>query len=225
MKKIHLVAIILCFFVASCDKSNDPAPTPNPTDNFMNMKAGSTWNYEVTNNTPPTNTSPYTLTSTNRDTTIAGKQYHVYTNSNNGASEYYYVSGTDYYTYQSLPAALGGSKVENLYLKAGAPVNSNWSQTYNISFNSLPLAVTVVNKIEEKGISRTVNGISYNNVIHVSTSLSVAGVPPASLITDIDYYYAPNYGMIENTSKININYLTIINNSDFTTRLKTAVLQ
>ncbi len=224
MKKIHLIAIITCFFAASCSKDNGPAPTPNPTNNFMNMKAGSTWNYEVTNNTPPPSTSSYTLTSTNRDSTIAGKQYHVYTNSNNGASEYYYVSGTDYYTYQSLPAALGGSKVENLYLKAGAAVNSSWSQLYNISFNSLPLAVTVVNKIEEKGISRTVNGISYNNVIHVSTTISVAGVPPASLVTDIDYYYAPNHGLIENSSKINLNYLGIVNNSDFATRLKTAIL-
>jgi len=189
------------------------------------MKAGSTWNYEVTNNTPPPSTSSYTLTSTNRDSSIGGKQYHVYLNSANGASEYYFVSGSDYYTYQSLPAAFGGSKVENLYLKAGATVNTTWAQTYNITYNSIPLAITVTNKIEAKGQSRTVSGNAYNNVIQVSTVITVAGVSATQLTSDIDYYYAPNYGMIENYSKIDINYFGIVNNSDFTTRLKTAVLK
>jgi len=221
MKKTHLFAIILCFFAASCDKGNDPAPTPNPSDNFMNMKAGSTWNYEVTNNTPPPSTSSYTLTSTNRDSSIGGKLYHVYSNSANGASEYYFVSGSDYYTYQSLPAAFGGSKVENLYLKAGATVNTTWAQTYNITYNSIPLAITVTNKIDEKGISKLVNGITYNNVIHVSTDITIVGITTAQFSTDIDYYYAPNYGMIESSSKIT----STLGNSDFTTRLKTAVLK
>ena len=84
--------------------------------------------------------------------------------------------------------------------------------------------VTITNKIEEKDISKTVNGSNYNNVIHVSTGIAVGGIPAASLLTDIDYYYAPNYGMIENTSKINLNYFGIVNNSDFTTRLKNATL-
>ncbi|HSN62491.1 MAG TPA: hypothetical protein VLR49_16255, partial [Ferruginibacter sp.] len=216
MKKTHLFAIILCFLAASCDKGNDPTPTI-PTDNFMNMKSGSTWNYEVTNNTPPPSTSSYMLTSTNRDSTIGAKQYHIYLNSGTGASEYYFASGTDYYTYQSLPAALGGTKVENLYLKAGAAINTTWAQTYNITYNSIPLAVTVTNKIEAKGLSRTVSGNAYNNVIHVSTVITVAGVSPTQLTTDIDYYFAPNYGMIENNSKIDINYFGIVNNSDFTT--------
>ncbi len=222
MKNILFWAIISCFGMVACSKTNPTSPTASPS--YMNLRAGSVWNYEVLNNTPPASTTLYTLTSTSRDSSINSKSYHVFINSASGASEYYSAMGTDYYTYQSLPAALGGTKVENLYLKAGAAVNSSWSQLYNISFNSLPLAVTVVNKIEEKGISRTVNGISYNNVIHVSTTLSVAGVPPASLVTDIDYYYAPNHGLIENSSKINLNYLGIVNNSDFATRLKTAML-
>ena len=222
MKNINFWSIILCFGMLACSKNNNP--TPAAPENYMNMRSGSVWNYEVINNTAPTSTSLYSLNSTSRDTTINSRNYHVFTNTASGASEYYFIAGTDYYTYQSLPAALGGTKVENLYLKAGATVNSSWSQTYNISYNSLPLAVTTVNKIEEKGMSRTVNGKTYNKVIHVSTALSVAGVPPASLVTDIDYYYAPNYGLIESSSKINLNYFGIINNSDFATRLKSATL-
>ncbi len=224
MKNFHFWAIIATFSLLACSKNNDSTPTPPAAANYMNMRTGSLWNYEVVNNTPPSSTSSYTLTSSNRDSVINAKNYHVFINSASGASEYYFASGSDYYTYQSLPAVLGGSKVENLYLKAGAAVNSSWSQNYTISYNSLPLTVTAVNKIEAKELTKTVNGTVYQNVIHVSTNITVDGIPPASLVTDIDYYYAPNYGMIENSSKINLNYLGIVNNSDFSTRLKTATL-
>ncbi len=223
MKKAPFFAILFCIGILSCSKNETPTP-PTAALVYMNSKPGSLWNYEVVNNTPPPSTSLYGLTSTSKDTAIGSKSYHVYTNTATRGSEYYHISGSDYYSFQSLPAALGGSKVENLYLKAGATVGSTWSQPYNISFNSVPLTVTVVNKIEGKGISRTVNGVSYNNVIHVSTSISVAGVPPTALVTDIDYYYAPNFGLIENSSKINFSYVGIVNNSDFATRLKTATL-
>lgn len=222
MKKIAILAFLVCILSISCQKNNNPDSTT--VENFMNMKAGSIWNYETINNIPPPTTSLYSLSSTSRDSTIDSKNYHVFINSGSGASEYYRVSGSDYYTYQSLPAALGGTKVENLYLKAGAAVGVSWAQTYNITYLSIPLVVTVTNKIESKGISRTVNGNVYNNVIHTSTVINVTGVSPTQLTTDIDYYYAPNYGMIENTSKINLNYIGIVNNSDFTTRLKNATL-
>ena len=222
MKKIQFAPLYLCLVTISCGKS-DPAPGTT-TASYMNMKVGSSWNYEQINNKPPTSTSNFTLTSINKDTTVDAKSYHVFTNSGTGASEYYRLSGSDYYTYQSLPAALGGIKVENLYLKTEAAVGVSWPQVYNITFNSFPLVVTVTHTIQEKGISKTVNGINYTNVIHVKTGITVGGIPPASLVTDIHYYYAPNVGLIENTSKIDLNYLTIINSTDVTTRLKTAIL-
>ena len=86
--------------------------------------------------------------------------------------------------------------VETLYLKASAAVNTSWVQNYNITYSGLPLALTLTNKIVEKDISRTVNAKNYANVIHVSTSISIAGVPASSLTIDIQYYYAPGYGMI-----------------------------
>lgn len=215
-------AFLLLLFIISCGKSDNPSPAT--TENYMNMKTGSVWNYEVINNVPPASTSNYTLTSTNRDSTVDAKIYHVFTNSSNGASEYYRVSGTDYSTFQNLPAALGGTKVDNLYLKAGAAVGTTWAQSYNITYNSLPLTVTLTNKILETGISKTVNTITYNNVIHVSTGVSVAGIPSSALTSDINYYYAPNYGMIENTTILNINYFGIVSNTNTTSRLKTATL-
>jgi hypothetical protein len=84
--------------------------------------------------------------------------------------------------------------------------------------------VTITNKIEEKSIARTVNSVAYSNTIHVSSSISVTGIPPANLTSTINYYYAPRYGLIENTSKIDLNYFGIVSNTDVATKLKTAVL-
>jgi hypothetical protein len=69
-----------------------------------------------------------------------------------------------------------------------------------------------------------VNGLTYNDVIHVKTDIAVAGVPASALTSDIHTYYAPNAGIIENTNKINLNYFGVVSNTDITTRLKTAVL-
>jgi hypothetical protein len=123
MKKTHLATLFLIITSVSCSDDNDnPPPVTPPATTYMNVKAGSTWNYEQINTTPAGPTTNYTLTSTNRDSTVEGNLFHVFTNSSNNASEYYRVSGNDYFTYQSLPAALGGAKVANLYLKTGAVV-------------------------------------------------------------------------------------------------------
>lgn len=222
MKRMLFLAIIpsLCFF--SCSKNDNPDPAPLVA--YMNMKTGSVWNYQTTNNEPPPSTSSYSVISTNKDTTINNNSFHVYSNASTGASSYFRISASDYFTFQALPAELGGTMVENLYLKASAAVNTSWVQNYNITYSGLPLALTLTNKIVEKDISRTVNAKNYANVIHVSTSISIAGVPASSLTTDIQYYYAPGYGMIENTSDIHLNYIGIVGNSNVSTTLQSAIL-
>lgn len=223
MKKTLYLALFCTLFAVSCGKDNDPAPDPNG-GSYMNAKAGSTWNYEIINNGPPATTQNYTLTSTNRDSSINGKNYHVYSNSNSGSSEYYFVSGSDHYTFGSLPATVGAStNVENLYLKSGAAVGATWAQTYNFTIPGfpLPIAATVTHKIEEKGISKVVNSITYNNVVHVSTVVTAAGIPTSAFSTDINIFYAPNFGLIESTVIITSS---LAGNSNTTRRLKSSVL-
>jgi len=223
MKKILYLGLFCTLFAVSCGKDKDPVPDPN-SGSYMNAKAGSTWNYEVINNLPPVSTTTYRLTSTNRDSSVNGKNYHVYTNSTNGRSEYYHVSGTDHFTFGSLPAAAGANlNVENLYLKSGAAVGATWSQPYTITVPGfpLPITITVTHKIEEKGLTKVVNNTTYNNVIRVSTKLAAAGIPASALTTDINIFYAPNHGLIESNSIITS---TLIGNSNSTTRLKTSTL-
>jgi hypothetical protein len=220
MKKIGYFSFLLALFAASCGKDNDPTPDPN-SGSYMNAKAGSTWNYEVINNVPPTSTQNYTLTSTNRDSSINGRNYHVYSNSRTGSSEYYFVSGSDHYRFGSLPGT--NINEENIYLKSGAAVGTSWSQSYNIPLPGFPFPInaTVTHKIEEKGITKVINNITYTNVIHVSTLVTATGIPTSALNTDIDIFYAPNVGLIENNVIITS---TLAGNSNTTTRLKSSAL-
>lgn len=224
MKK-SLIPLFLVFISAiSCSKGGgDSSAPPIPADKYISATAGSSWNYEITDNVAAT-TSPYTVTSTNRDSSVNGKVYHVYTNSGNNGSEYYNISGGDYTSFQNLPAAVGGSKAENLYLKDNVTFNTSWSQSYNITISSITVKVTLVNKIIETGVNITVNGKTYTKVIHVQTSITADGVPPAALTSDIQSYYAPKVGLVQNTTKINLNYLTIVNNTDTKTNLKSSTI-
>jgi predicted membrane-bound mannosyltransferase len=205
MKKASFWAIILLSSVAISCKKSDPTPTPPAAVKFMSLTAGSTWNYKLTNNlTVPAAVTNYTLTASSQDSVANSKTYKVFT-SPGRPNEYYNITGSDYYTYRTLPASLGGSSVEVLYLKDNLAVGETWSQTAPISVSGFTLNLTLNNKISQKGISKTVNGIVYTDVTDVETTLSVTGIPFAyTLTTDIHYYYAPKVGQIENKTKIDL---------------------
>ncbi|MBS1758047.1 MAG: hypothetical protein JSU03_12305 [Bacteroidetes bacterium] len=69
-----------------------------------------------------------------------------------------------------------------------------------------------------------VNGKTYTKVIHVQSSISVDGVPATALTSDIQTYYAPKVGLIQNTIKINLNYLGLVSSTDTKTILKSSVI-
>lgn len=203
MKKTSVVTLLaLLTAVFSCKKDEN---TPAPVVKFMSLTAGSTWSYKNTDNS---NTTPvvtnYTVTATNRDTTANSKTYRVFTN-NNGPNEYYNISGSDYYTFRALPASLADTSIEVLYLKDNIAVGATWTQSATINVMGYDLTLTLHNKIANKGLSKTVNGIAYSDVTEVETSLSVAGIPSFltyTLTSDIHYFYAPRYGQIMNTTQI-----------------------
>ena len=225
MRKIILALFTILVAVMSCKKETSTSIPKLESVKYMSYTANSTWNYEVINNIIAS-TSNYTLTSTSRDSTVNGKAYHVFTNSSGNANEYYYLDGNDYYRFQNLPASLSGNPIENIYLKDNAAVNASWNQTYNVTASGIPLTITIVNVITEKGISKTVNSIVYTDVIHVTSTItaSVLGTPlPArAIITDIQVYYSKKYGMIQSKNKIDINYSGVVSNTDELTNLKSS---
>lgn len=226
MKKLLFTGFAFSFLLLSCKKDDNNNTNPN-AEKYMNINAGSSWNYSYKDNNTPANDYNYTVTSTSRDTTASGKTYHVFTNSS-GPNEYYNISGSDYYTMQAFNLAGTDTTFINLYLKDGAAVNESWTQNYQLNVG-FPVDIVTVNKIQEKGISRTVGSTTYSNVIHVVTTISIptlATLPGSSISTNIHYYYAPKFGLIENTSKIDlvVPLLTIDQHTDDQTLLTSATL-
>lgn len=218
MTKI-LAATLLLFVFASCKKSSS-----GTADKYMTLSAGSTWNYQQTN---AGTTSNYTVASTTRDSTINGKVYHVFTNTG-GPNQYFNITGTSYYQFDSIKLAGASQSIDRLYLQDDAAVNGGWAQTIAFVVPGLPLPggvpVTITNTVTEKGISRTVNGIVYTDVIHVKTALASSLIPAASLTTSIDTYYARKYGLIENTTVISLSFMGIVNNVNTSIKLMSANL-
>ncbi|MBS1509977.1 MAG: hypothetical protein JST86_04000 [Bacteroidetes bacterium] len=221
MKKPFWTISSLIIAFSACKKSNSGTAETSPK--YMSLAAGSTWTYE-SNNAVTATTTTNTVTSTSRDSSINSKTYHVFTNSNGAANDYYNITGNDYYTFKILSPALGISAVETIYLKENAAVGTTWSQTVNVTVTGFPtpVPVTFINTITETGISRTVNGQSYSDVIHITTGISVTGLPPGSISTDIQSYYARKFGLIESKNKISIPTFSV--NADQTTILKAATI-
>ncbi len=226
MKKVIFAVLTLTFLGNSCKKKDDPVPVP--VLKYMSFTAGSTWNYELINNISVT-TSPFTLTSTSRDSTSNSKSYHVFTNSSGSANEYYNLTGNDYFNFRKLPASVGGSSVENNYLKDNSPVGTSWSQSSPVSVSGFALVITLTNTITAKGISKVVKGTTYEDVIQVTTTMSitVSGIPlPAgALTTNIQAFYARKFGLIQSINKINLNYAGFVENTDQQTNLNSAVIK
>lgn len=207
MKKTFWAIFALSIAGISCKKSSS---APETSLQYIDFSPGTARKYQSTNNLTAT-TTVYTLTSTNRDSTINSKVYHVFTNSSGTPNEYYNITGSDYYTFRNLGAASGNLTVESIYLKVNAAVGISWNQVINITVPGLPGTVpaTLTNTIAETGISRTVNSINYSNVIRVTTTISVQGVPASAITTDIQSYYAPVTGLIESKNKISAPALTV----------------
>ncbi|MEO7121113.1 MAG: hypothetical protein ABIY62_08450 [Ginsengibacter sp.] len=226
MKLIHLVFAAFLLTAVSCTKkSGDMQVTP--ASSYLNTSGGSSWNYHQVDSakSTPVN-SDYTISSTANDTSINNRTYHVYSNST-GGRQYLNLSGNNYYQFDSLPAGLGKGVFEELYLKDNAAVGTTWTQTQTVMVTGSPVPVPVLISftIAEKNISRMVNTTNYSNVIHVSTTISSSLIPAASLTSSINNYYAPNYGLIESSTKVNLNYLGIVANVNLTVMLLNATLK
>src|SRR5687767_8718851 len=119
MKNALIPALFIALFTISCGK-DDPDPVPPPAATiYMNMSAGAQWRYQVTDSsTIPPMVFLDTVTSTNRDTALAGSQYHIFTN-NTGGFEFHRRTNSDYYSFFNIPDPIN-IETPYLYLKSEA---------------------------------------------------------------------------------------------------------
>ncbi len=227
MKKIQFAALYLCLVTISCGKSNNPAPPAGSVDKYMSITTGSTWTYDVITNpgTTGATTAIDIVSVTGTDTTVEQgtanqRIYRIFKHTNGNVSDYYNITGSDYYRYQTLP--LNNVKIQNNYLKDNAAVGTSWSQTVNVTIAGLGVVpILVANSIVEKGISKTVNGTNYSNVITVKTDLSTS-LSPGAIVSDIKSYYAPKVGLIQGDYKVTVALASV--NINIQTLLKTSVI-
>ena len=225
MNKNILIALPLLFLFAACSKEKSKPEAPPGKLIYLNKTVGSSWKYHEVNASGATaKQSDYTLISSGSDTTVNGKTYHIY-NMSYGLNRYLNVQGNEYFEYDTVPGGGTDKIFDRLYLKTEAPGGTNWSQDVTLSVQGIQIPVKVSNTIDEIGLKKTVNGTTYDNVIHVSTKITSALIPAASLITNIHSYYAPGYGLVENTTKLNLDYLGMIEKVDNSTTLTSAVLK
>jgi hypothetical protein len=213
MKKTFLTPVILVFLAFSaCKKSSS---TPENVALYLNNTAGNTWTYELAETESGTiTTSNYTLTATARDTNINGKGFRIFNNSGIG-NEYYFKNNNDYTEFLDIDL-LSNLQFENLYLRADAPAGSSWSQNIPpITSSGITANLMKYDTVIEKGISKTVKGKTYTDVIHVAsaikiTSISVPVIPLNSLQSSIHNYYAPGVGRILSTNFIKLTIPTLV---------------
>lgn len=219
-KSIFFLLLLFITGTIACKKKKDATPPPPATaSDYMPMTTGSEWNYTVTTNGTP---STYKLTATAKDSLFSnGRNYKVYTNSS-GPNEYYFRTGSEYYRYTVLPG-LSSQSFELKYLIDNLSVGATWVETKNAlvpitGFGTIPVTVEITFKIEEKGISHTVDSKVFSDVIRVSAKLKITAPDPLGVIipspNDINYYFAKGIGMVHNTIVFGVSLASINVNSE-----------
>ncbi len=207
--RLSWAVLILVLGQVSCKKS-DSTPTPTPAVvSYFSATAGNSWNYEYTSNPGSTPVvSSYSLTSTNRDSSINGHSYHVFSRTDAVGAEYYYINNSDYYEYLNLPV-LDTIRSENLFLKSDLAAGASWTQNLSpVTYLSITANLAKSDTIIEKNISKTVKGIVYDSVIHVRGAIKIVSIVPPlitpTLTSTIDNYYAPRVGRIYSYLKVHL---------------------
>ncbi|WP_157580354.1 hypothetical protein [Segetibacter koreensis] len=184
------------FLFTQCTKDNSSPSTS--TSNYSPLTVGSNWTYNYTQDSSAAST--YTVTVTSKDTTANGRTYKVLSSSDGTGNLYMAREDSNYYRYASFPQ-LGIDGFEELYLKDNRPVNSTWTNTASFKYQGTSIPATLTYTIKEKGITHTVNGKTYNDVIHVNLDINVL----ISSIGGGDFYYAQGIGLIDNQISVGLS--------------------
>ena len=219
MKKLIFGCFCIILTAISCKKNESDIPTPVLPSPFMTFAPGTVWNYNTHDSIYSGDTS-FTFTSTSEvDTIISGKAFHVFTNQNDVTGdvqhEYYNISGNDYYQYSNVAYPLPALTIK--YLSTDSAVgqildDTTINSSLEMNGSTVSLTTRIITRIEEKNSTYTVNNINYDSVIKVRTEIptitaSVTGTfPPIPFPVTVNIpiihnenihtYYAPRVGQI-----------------------------
>jgi hypothetical protein len=202
MKKYLLLLLPLLAVLNSCTKITgvDLTGTSNGISaSYQPLTAGSTWQYSTDYSAslgfPLIDTDAITMTA--KTLTISSKVYNqaYETHAGFGITDtgYYHANNHEYSIMQKLQTSTSsGYAFEMLYLKDNVAVGTTW--TANTS-NTYLGNIQLTGKIVEKGISKTVAGKTYTNVIHTNLQLVVSLQGTTTPIA-YDIYVAQGVGIV-----------------------------
>ena len=213
MKKIYSLIVVLSLLLTACQKELhfDTPPVGNGTTNggttggntstdckacvYMPVCNGSWYTYLDTLATAPSVTTD-TLRFV-KDTTIDSKTFvKIYSPLSKSTTYYNCTDGATRLITYNLAVSTGTVLAADItFIKANLPVGGTWTDKLA---NPLGQEVDYNSKIVEKGITRTLSGKTYTDVIHVNTETGVNAPGFGFIATNsTDYYFAKGIGLIE----------------------------
>ncbi|WP_192822685.1 hypothetical protein [Rufibacter sp. LB8] len=187
-KNLLLWLAFLCVFTACSDKEEDPAPEETTTAaaglDYFPTTAGSTWSYE--------GDLTYSYKSLGTKKVINGKSYTEFEQNQNGTISTIYVF-KEAGSYTLYTAVAGVGNIELTVLKENEPEGGSWSTTTVINGLTTRYTYTLV----KKGLTKTVLGKEYKNVIQVklATVVLFQGME-IPFDQPFNYYFAKGVGQI-----------------------------
>lgn len=229
MKKLLFIPVTaLVLFTASCKldapilpKKTDTTSTKggttsgttvSTTDTYQPVTKGSYW--KTVSTLAPGITS--TATMSGETETINGKIYYAVNSTASGSTDTYksyYYHGNDIYLLRST-TLVANITVDFLYLKDNYTIGKTWTTpvTDDGLVNGVP--GQIVGKIVEQGITKTVGGKNFTNVIHTQLRLQYDIGSGFEDTETFDFYIAKNVGIIQVDA--NIPAANIISSSTLT---------
>jgi hypothetical protein len=183
LKFLLMWCLMLGILVSCGDKDDDASPSTAELD-YQPSTKGSTWSYG--------GSSPYTLTATGNTKVIEGKTFAEFeTKQGNETRKSYLLKEKGVYTAIGMDPTAGD--IALTFLKEETPAGKPWYQTNVINGVETKLTFTII----AKGITKTVEGKNYKDVIHVqaTTAVTFMGME-IDMGVATDYFWAKGVGLI-----------------------------
>lgn len=161
---------------------------------YQPLAVGTNWKYAT--DYPNTDTTIMTVTSATK--TFNGKAYHVIQSQSkaDGSASVYYYNNKHLYNYRASSDGVGD--LDFVYLNDTAKVNYTWTSPVTDDDTLSGMPAHTIGKIVEKGISKTIEGKTYKDVIHTSLDLQYAIYSSSyTSFATYDFYVAKGVGIIE----------------------------
>jgi hypothetical protein len=190
------------FGTSNCTFSISFLPGTPPVQDYFPTTANSNWAYGFVGDTDPADS--LLTTALSGVYTFAGNDYTAFSEDDippTGAADlfYYRKSGGDYFQYFDLSDyfTLDGPMVgEYIFLKDNVAQGTTFkSADFTGSISGIPISVYIQTTIKEKGVSATVGGEVFDDVIKVTYDYFESSTPGTPAVTE-EKWFAKGVGLI-----------------------------